>query len=342
MSSIFVRSAWSMAIAGSRAMRALCPFCLFVAVGIVALGCTGREQAGCPEPGCEQLSAERPLRVIALDRLAVCAAGIDARGESDLAAEDRLWCAFDVPRELGVYSALLEVRLSDGASPSPVVLSEEQLAGASALPIAYWASDAYPVTIRVSLGFRARAEAEDPADAQDPPNSGDFWWGFSQTFTRDQLRSATPSAPLDVGLPFDLWEVAVWPSAELGRSWSAGEVTSLEAIVENDFPIRSEALITDGATPSTMIPFRHVLRASRATQPTLEPFAREVITVPVFRGTASAASLRVSAVALEGATAIAAPGYFVLGLDGSLTPTAADALPALVGPPTNGDAGPAP
>jgi hypothetical protein len=294
--------------------------------------------ARCWDRGCDDFGGPPALTTIRLDAIARCTGALDVA-----AATDRVSCTFALPPELGATSGFARVATADGSRGESIALTTALSSGAPTT-IRDYPATAYPITVDIALSFTTTEGSGSPGTVPDDLDASDEW-GFSRTFaTREELAAASAAGGAVVALPFDLWQVAVWPGRELGEAWAASELEGLTAMARSAFPITSAPLFVGGITASTAIDYEREVVVYRGESPTLVPLAREVITIPVLRGgeATSGATIEIDLDVFESGptttTAITGPGYYLLARDGSLALTAPDDLPSLVGGPT-GDAG---
>jgi hypothetical protein len=312
-------------------------------VGLLVAGCTATTDtpeggdAGlldCRDRACDSFDPPPALGTISLASIATCSAIIDDTTDPFFAV-DRIRCAVRLPAEVSAIVAYVRVAPGGGASPISTMVPEASLRSGEPFEVGRLTADQYPVALDLTLGLRVGEGSGAPGEA--PMSSGGgIWWDGSRTFaTRAELGAITEAAPLRMGLPFDLWQVALWPSRDLGTAWVDEDLALLLADLRSAFPTTSAPLAVGGVTATTRIEHSRRILARRTDLPSLAALARTVLTVPVPRGAEASAAPQVE-VRLDRAvttTSIAAPGYYVIDPAGALALTAPADLPALVGPP---------
>ncbi|MBI2895912.1 MAG: hypothetical protein HYY06_20310 [Deltaproteobacteria bacterium] len=310
---------------------------------VVALsgGCAGLG----PDESSRAAEAEAPaeLGMVSLAALATCTGELDPQADL-FYARDVLRCRFRLPHAPGVRWGSVTVGFAPQGEPPPATrhLAGDSLDGEE---IFRFSADSYPMELSVTLGVAI--EGSGAVGSDELSNGTSLYWGARRSIaSRQALAAFSTESPLAIAAPFDLWQVALWPSAELGSAWSGEQVSWLQYSVEYSFPISSDALNVGGPTAAAAVTVRRTRWTHRADQSDLGALTREVVHLPVPRGgfgnAPPAFQLRLlGETDVEGGGGLVGPGYYVVSRSGQTTRTAIDQLPPTgsEGPAENPDGG---
>ena len=303
--------------------RRIHPICVLLIAGCSAAsdgaGSTG-PGGSCTGGKCDGFEVPAALAPIALDGVVQCHGVVDHEADPFFAVHE-LRCTVQPPEALDVHRVYFAVNGADG-SPVAGETSAAPESFGSEVTIARFRDDDFPLDVRITVPFLARGGQEDHS-----------YWGFRQTIAdRAALAAATAEAPLSVDLPVEIWPIVLWPSEDTVTQWSAGTLGLVLFDTRYAFPVTGSAeLAVGGVGPVSNVDQNRYLSVRPTTDPDISVLARQPMNFLVPRGgLATPADLNVQTdVSDRVATPFDAPGYYVLGTDGSLVRTEPAELPPL-------------
>ena len=269
------------------------------------------------------------LEAVALDNLVECFGVMDDSTSDPFFQRHELRCTAAVmPTGLTVDRVWVSVISDDSRLYDTLDLMAADF-GTETL-ITRVGNDHFPLRVRVTIPFRL------------DDDGASKYWGFERTISGpSEFEGLTADAPITMGLPFDLWPVALYPTVALRDAWTAEDNTLLITRTDYTFPVAGSAeLAVGGPSPVTEIRER---RTDIHRRSGLEDLASLVRTPTYYAmpigGLADPAGMTIM-LGRDGEvpSSIVGPGYYLVDLDGTATLTATTDLPDL-GTGTGDDGG---
>ena len=192
-------------------------------------------------------------------------------------------------------------------------------------------TDRYPVEVHATVVYLVKHHV---GQRNHDPQETRYYHGLAGQLEQAPEAGSAPVSVLSQEPPFQLWEIALWPGEDVAAAWSEEGLRFWGEAIDYDFEVDSDALSIGGPDPMATVEFdRNRFYFYGETFPDVASLASlrgHTIHLLVPKDGFAEGSEPVLEFTLGSETTespLPGPGYYVIGADGTATPTAVEDLP---------------